>query len=52
MSPTLMKDMNAGDYAGMSEQLRYMKDSAGNTQKGLGTRSDERKSIFLGDDPE
>jgi GH24 family phage-related lysozyme (muramidase) len=52
MSPSLMKTMNAGDYSGMSEQLRYTKDSAGNTQKGLETRSDERKDIFLGSDPD
>jgi GH24 family phage-related lysozyme (muramidase) len=52
MSPTLMKDMNAGDYQGMSGQLRYTKDTSGNVEPGLVTRSDDRQSIFLGSDPE
>ena len=52
MSPSLMKDMNAGDYTGMSGQLRYTKDSAGNVEPGLVTRSDDRKDIFLGADPQ
>jgi RHS repeat-associated protein len=52
MSPSLMKDMNAGDYTGMSGQLRYTKDSAGNVEPGLVTRSDDRKAIFLGADPD
>jgi len=47
-----MKAMNAGDYEGMSGQLRYTKDSAGNVEKGLETRSDDRKAIFLGSDPQ
>ena len=50
-SPNLMKDMNAGDYQGMSGQLRYTKDSAGNVEPGLVTRSDDRQAIFLGSDP-
>jgi RHS repeat-associated protein len=52
MSPNLMKDMNAGDYTGMSGQLRYTKDSAGNVEPGLVTRSDDRQDIFLGADPD
>ena len=52
MSPSLMKDMNAGDYTGMSGQLRYTMDSAGNVEPGLVTRSDDRKDIFLGADPD
>lgn len=52
MSPSLMKDMNAGDYTGMSGQLRYTKDSAGNVEPGLVTRSDDRQAIFLGADPD
>jgi RHS repeat-associated protein len=51
-SPNLMKDMNAGDYTGMSGQLRYTKDSAGNVEPGLERRSDDRKAIFLGSDPD
>lgn len=47
-----MKDMNAGDYTGMSGQLRYTKDSAGNVEPGLVNRSDNRKAIFLGGDPD
>jgi RHS repeat-associated protein len=50
-SPSLMKDMNAGDYQGMSGQLRYTKDSAGNVEPGLVTRSNDRQDIFLGSDP-
>ena len=52
MSPSLMKDMNAGDYTGMSGQLRYTLDSAGKVEPGLVTRSDDRKDIFLGADPQ
>jgi RHS repeat-associated protein len=51
-SPNLMKDMNAGDYDAMAGQLQYTKDSAGKVEKGLVTRSDDRKDIFLGEDPE
>jgi RHS repeat-associated protein len=52
MSPNLMKDINAGDYEGMYGQLRYTKDSAGRVEPGLVTRSDDRKAIAQGDDPE
>jgi GH24 family phage-related lysozyme (muramidase) len=51
-SPNLMKEMNAGDYQGMSEQLRYTKTANGASMPGLQTRSDDRKAIFLGGDPE
>ena len=47
-SPNLMKAIAAGDYAGMSEQLKYTKDSAGNRPKGLVDRSEDRKQLFLG----
>ncbi len=49
-SPSLMGAMNAGDYNGMSQQLRYTKDSAGNVEPGLVTRSVIREVIFLGAD--
>lgn len=51
-SPSLMTAMGKGDYQGMSEQLRYTKDALGVSQPGLATRSDERKQIFLGTDPD
>jgi hypothetical protein len=38
-------------YQGMSGQLRYTKDSAGNVEPGLVTRSNDRQAIFLGSDP-
>ncbi|HBY60155.1 MAG TPA: hypothetical protein DEH78_10055 [Solibacterales bacterium] len=47
-SPNLMKAIAAGDYAGMSDQLKYTKDSAGVQQKGLVDRSENRKQLFLG----
>lgn len=50
-SPGLMTAVGKADYQGMSEQLRYTKDALGNVDPGLGTRSDERKDIFLGADP-
>jgi GH24 family phage-related lysozyme (muramidase) len=51
-SPGLMNAFGAADYSGMSEQLMYSKDSKGNQQDGLVTRSDERKEIFMGKDPQ
>jgi len=51
-SPNLMKDINSGDYDGMYGQLRYTKDSAGNVEPGLVTRSDDRKDIAQGTDPQ
>jgi len=51
-SPNLMKDINSGDYDGMYGQLRYTKDSAGNVEGGLVTRSDDRKAIAQGADPD
>lgn len=48
MSPDLMGAMDAGDYSGMSRQLRYTKDSAGNVEPGLVKRSVVRELIFLG----
>jgi RHS repeat-associated protein len=51
-SPNLMKNMNAGDYEGMSGQLKYTKTANGASMPGLQTRSDDRKAIFLGGDPE
>jgi GH24 family phage-related lysozyme (muramidase) len=50
-SPSLMSDMGSGDYQGMSGQLRYTKDDSGGHPPGLVTRSDDRQSIFLGNDP-
>ena len=50
-SPSLMNDMSNGDYQGMSGQLRYTKDDSGGHPPGLVTRSDDRRSIFLGNDP-
>jgi RHS repeat-associated protein len=51
-SPSLMKDIGSGDYAAMSGQLQYSKDDKGKQEPGLVTRSNERKEIFTGKEPE
>jgi RHS repeat-associated protein len=50
-SPTLMKALGSGDYAGMADQLMYAKDANGKQEQGLVTRSNERKDIFIGNEP-
>ena len=50
-SPKLMDAMGKSDYNGMSEQLQYTKDVKGNTESGLGPRSDQREQIFKGEEP-
>jgi GH24 family phage-related lysozyme (muramidase) len=51
-SPSLMKDIRSGDYGAMSGQLQYSKDDTGKQEPGLVTRSNERKEIFSGKEPE
>jgi RHS repeat-associated protein len=51
-SPSLMKAIGSGDYAAMSDQLQYSKDDKGKQEPGLVTRSNERKEIFTGKEPE
>jgi hypothetical protein len=46
-----MDAMGKSDYNGMSEQLQYTKDVKGNTESGLGPRSDQREQIFKGEEP-
>jgi RHS repeat-associated protein len=51
-SPNLMNDIGSGNYQGMYGQLRYTRDSAGNVEPGLVTRSDDRRAIAEGADPD
>jgi RHS repeat-associated protein len=51
-SPNLMNDIGSGNYQGMYGQLRYTRDSAGNVEPGLVTRSDDRGAIAEGADPD
>ena len=45
-SPALNAAIKKGDYKAMGKQLTYTKDSAGNRQGGLITRSKEREALF------
>jgi RHS repeat-associated protein len=47
-SPKLNEAIKKGDYKAMSGQLKYTKDAKGNHPKGLVTRSEDRKKLFLG----